>query len=137
MEDFFEISKAKNKNYKKGRPPPEKKSTKNENPKTSPPPGKKNYLPFFKILIRRKRGLQSAQNYIFMFIYLISCNCLINSIPLFVNLTKNVCWQKRGLPSSVSAHLMIRAFCWQNEDQHSVRLVHTRKDMVTAMFFSF
>lgn len=63
MEDFFEISKAKNKNYKKGRPPPEKKSTKNENPKTSPP-GKKIYLPFFKILIRRKRGLQSAQNYI-------------------------------------------------------------------------
>lgn len=46
MEDFFEISKAKNKNYKKGRPPPEKKSTKNENPKTSPP-RKKNLFAIF------------------------------------------------------------------------------------------
>lgn len=41
MEDFFEISKAKNKNYKKVDPPPEKKIHKKRKPQNIPPPEKK------------------------------------------------------------------------------------------------
>lgn len=112
MEDFFEISKAKNKNYKKGRPPQKKNPQKTKTPKHPPPPRKKNLFAIFQNPNPSEKGVAKCPKLYLMFIYLISCNCLINSIPLFVNLTKNVCWQKRGLPSSVSAHLMIRAFCW-------------------------
>lgn len=47
MEDFFEISKAKNKNYKKGRPPQKKNPQKTKTPKHPPPPRKKNLFAIF------------------------------------------------------------------------------------------